>query len=166
MNRFARLGFVLLGVHGILDALRTVSYSIAAANTGGTDDPDQALLVIAVSAFALGFIPPILIIWFNERLAGLVFPASAESESEPSAAAFLAAGVSVVGVYLAFMGLARFFGAALSASVSLQFLENPSFRGPLLSSLGESALMVIFGGILYSYAPTLVRWAGARSPAA
>ena len=166
MNRFARLGLVLLGVHGLLGTLQTLSYSIATARTSGTDDPDGLLLVIGFSAFAFGFVPSLLIIWFNERLAELVFPSNDESQSEPSATAFLAAGVSVVGVYMATLGLAKLIGAVLSASVSLRFLENPSFRGSLLSGLGESALTVIFGGILFYYAPTLVRWLGDRSPAA
>jgi hypothetical protein len=149
MNRFARLGFVLLGVHGLLGALQSLSYSIAAASSSDTDDPERALFAIGFSALALGFVPPALVIWFNERLAELVFPSNADSQSEPNATAFLAAGVSVVGVYAALMGLAKLFGVVLSASVSLRFLENPSFRGPLLSNLCESALTVIFGGTLF-----------------
>jgi len=166
MNSLARLGFILLGVYGTLASLRGVSHFIRTATATPPADSDQAIFVLIITACLFDVAPPALLIWFNKCLAHLVFPGDLEASPDLSASSLVSAGVSVLGVYVAAIGMAGLVGAAFAAGTSVRFLENPAFRERLFSGLGESVMLALIGLCLFFYGSRLVSRLVGTTPAA
>ncbi len=166
MKPLARLGFILLGVYGTLASLRGVSYFIRTAAVTPPADSGQTLSALIITASLFDLAPPILLIWFSKRLADFAFPFDQEASLDVGASSLVSAGVSVLGVYVAAIGVSGLVGAAVAAGTSVRFLENPAFREGLFSGLGESVALVLIGLGLFVYGPRLVSGREGRAPAA
>ena len=166
MYSFARLGLVLLGLHGVLAALRGISGLAAQTRTSGAALSSSEVLVFGLIWLGFGLLPPLLVLVFSRRLAGLVFPGASPTLERPDADSFLAAGVSVLGAFLVLTGLPLIIGAATSAFALSGLLEAEVVASRTLPSAFSGICRVLVGVVAFFLAPRAVSFLAERSRAA
>ena len=161
MYSFARLGFVLLGLHGVLAALRAVA---GMSDMGLSKDE---FFIFGLLWLGWSLAPPLLVLVFSRRLAGLVFPDASVASDSPDADAFLAAGVSLLGAFFVITGLSMLIGSATSAVALLLVLpETDVVASRTLPSAVTGIWQLLIGVAAFFLAPRAVSFLARRRRAA
>ncbi len=164
MRSLARLGFVLLAVHGLLASGRSLVEILADARAFGVDEPHAYLAQALGTWVALGFAPPVALLVLSGRLASLVFGRDRSEPEAPSPEAVLTAGTAVTGLYCGVAGFAGLLAACLFAA--LTFSRDEARAAEWLASATSSLIFALLGAGLFFFARPLVRWLSSRWRAA
>ena len=166
MYSFARLGLVLLGLHGVLAAFQEVSELVVQIRTSDGALANGELFLFGLLWLGFSLTPPLVVLVFSRRLAGLVFPGASSTSESPDADSFLAAGLSVLGAFLVLTGVSLLIGAATTAYALLGFLEADVVASRTLPSALSGVWRVLVGVAAFFLAPRAVSFLAQRRRAA
>jgi len=142
MAQLARLGFILLGLHLILDPLGDFSHQLPLLRAGEYRLQTIAFALSFWVAFAL--IPGVVLVFRGRAIALALFPETRD-EAELDAQALLHTGIVILGAYLIVDGAARSGGALLMVGAAHGL---PGVQELHLASVIRGGFNVVAGALL------------------
>ena len=148
MTELARLGFLLLGGYLALAPLSQFAWLVASDSETG----------IAGVLFAAGFwvmlslVPGLALIWWAQSLSVRLFGSPDPSAQKLDSPSILAAGIAVIGVWLAVNGISILVGAVAGGVMTAGIA---GLVGSWVGSAVRGTLLVVIGVLLTTKANSL-----------